>query len=413
MATAPTITVGPREADFTGTTNEALQAAVDHVAARGGGTVQVAAGVYEMADSLHLRSGVTVRGAGRETVLRKAASVVSPIVGYLGYGHYDVSLAEPDRFRVGMGVWISDERSMGFYDTVATLTWREGERFGLSRFLNHDYGEAQDGRVVSVYPVISGYHVEDAAVADLVIDGNREANERLHGCRGGGVFLLGSRKVRLNRLCVECYHGDGISFQQCVDLRIEDGLLTGNAGAGLHPGSGSVGAVVRNVKIADNGADGIYYCLRAAYSLCEGCEVVRNGGPGISIGGRDTDHWIRGNTIHDNRGPGILFRAGSRYMGAHRNRIEGNTIVANGGAAQVLVEDIAETVHLLHNRIAGPGTALRIGAQCRDLVVFDNEIEGAVEIPEGTATFAAPAKQLRVGPEHRPPAADRHLRPEG
>ena len=167
------ITVGLAGADIIGHTNREIQAAVDRVAAQGGGEVRILAGTYDMEDALHLRSGVKIKGEGEKTVLKKLPSVRSALSADLGYGHYDVSLAEPEKFRVGMGVHIHDDRSGGFYDTVATLTWREGDRFGLSRMLNHDYGRYAKAVVTSVYPVISGYNLEDAAVENLAIDGTR------------------------------------------------------------------------------------------------------------------------------------------------------------------------------------------------------------------------------------------------
>ena len=61
MSERPTIRVGHRDADLIGTDHRALQAAVDYVAALGGGIVEIGAGEYLMGDSLHLRSDVTVR----------------------------------------------------------------------------------------------------------------------------------------------------------------------------------------------------------------------------------------------------------------------------------------------------------------------------------------------------------------
>lgn len=52
--------------------------------------VEVAPGVFQMADALHLRSHVTVRGCGPSTVLRKAAMKKAHVSTFLGYGHYDV-----------------------------------------------------------------------------------------------------------------------------------------------------------------------------------------------------------------------------------------------------------------------------------------------------------------------------------
>ena len=324
-----TLTVAQDHADIVGTDNVALQQAVDMVGAAGGGTVLVGPGRWLLHDSLQLRSGVTVRGQGEATVLVKADMVSSPLAAYLGYGHADVYLAEPDKFTVGQGVLVQDDGAPGFYATVSTLTWRDGPQFGLRDWLNHDYLPDRGGVVKSLYPLVAGRGVTGATVENLALDGNREHNDLLNGCRGGGVFLLATRGVTLRRLAVREFHGDAISFQQTRDTLVEDCLCERNSGHGLHPGSGSVGPIMRRVTCRDNGHDGIFYCLRVSWSLTEDCLLEGNGHDGISIGGRDTDHLIRRNTILHNGLHGLVFRAMDRVMAGHRCRFEDNVVAGN------------------------------------------------------------------------------------
>ena len=419
-------TVGPEGCDVCGTDNRAIQAAVDQAAAKGGGKVIVRPAVYRMEDSLHLRTNVHVEGAGRETVLRKAPEVRSALSADLGYGHFDVSLAEPEKFRVAMGVLISDDRAGGFYQTVATLTWRDGDRFGISRMLNHDYGRCANGFVVSSFPIISASQVENASVSNLTIDGNRAQNPyQINGCRGGGVFLIQAHNVALRGLLVASMNGDGISFQQCGNTVIEDCTCEDNAGLGLHPGSGSVGAVMRRCTCRRNGADGIFYCLRVCFSLCEECTIEDNGRHGISIGGRDTDHLIRGNTIRNNGGCGICFREHDRVMAGHRNHIEGNVIAGNCqsvGEAEVHVTAFVTDVHILGNRVepATPRTAgIRVGKNTEGVVIHNNQVEGnaataiVIEGDRSVVRLGPPAAPLAVGPDRAPPNAARHLSGDG
>jgi hypothetical protein len=419
----PVTTVGPSDADFCGADSQALQAAVDAVAVGGGGRVVILPGIYTMHDSLHLRSGVHVTGSGTDTVLRKAPEVRSPLSADLGYGHYDVSLAEPDEFAVGMGVLITDDRAGGFYDTVATLTWRDGDRFGISRMLNHDYGRHANGLVVSSFPVVSAVEVADASVSSLAIDGSQAENpHRLNGCRGGGVFLLGTRDVALRGLHVADVNGDGLSFQQTIGTHIEDCVCEGNAGHGLHPGSGSVGAVLRRCTCRGNGVDGIYYCLRVSYSLCEECLIEGNARDGISIGGRDTDHLIRGNTIRGSGRCGIFFRPSDRVMAGSRNCIEGNELTGDcldGGDAEIDVAAPVCDVHLLGNRIAparGDVPAIRIVPGTEGVVLHGNtgpDGEGvSIEGDIAAVRLQPPQAPLSVGLEAAPPDAARHLLPE-
>src|SRR4051812_8021667 len=53
-----TITVGPKDADIVGSTQKALQAAVDYASRLGGGTVKVLPGEYRLRNSLFLASKV-------------------------------------------------------------------------------------------------------------------------------------------------------------------------------------------------------------------------------------------------------------------------------------------------------------------------------------------------------------------
>src|SRR5262245_60935622 len=50
-----TLTVGPKKADLAGTTDRVIQAAVDYVARRGGGTVRVLPGTYRLRNSIFLQ----------------------------------------------------------------------------------------------------------------------------------------------------------------------------------------------------------------------------------------------------------------------------------------------------------------------------------------------------------------------
>ena len=127
-----------------------------------------------------------------------------------------------------MGVHIHDDRSGGFYDTVASLTWKEGDRFGISRMLNHDYGRHAHAVVTSVYPVISGYHLESAAVEDLTIDGTVEGNIQLKensltiGPNGIIKADINAKKVTI----IGEVQGN-VTAEETVEIR-ETGKLRGN-----------------------------------------------------------------------------------------------------------------------------------------------------------------------------------------
>src|SRR5256885_7931661 len=124
MKEHPRITVGQSNADLLGTDHRALQAAVDYVAALGGGTVEIGPGTYVMRDSLHLRPSVTVRGVKGQTILRKADAVSSPLVLDGDYGEEQATVKILAGFDVGCGVAIWDKNAAGLHMTFAPITGR-------------------------------------------------------------------------------------------------------------------------------------------------------------------------------------------------------------------------------------------------------------------------------------------------
>ena len=414
------ITVGASDADIIGHTNAELQAAVDRVAGYGGGEVVIHPGVYEMHDSLHLRSHVAVRGSGTSTVLHKAASVQTTIPAFLGYGHYDITVAEPEKLRIGMGVSIHDDHSMGFYDTVATLIWQDGNRFGINRFLNHDYHTTNHATVTTIYPLISGSDIHHAAVVGITIEGNSAENPYMNGCRGGGIFLVQAHDVRLSDCVVRDFNGDGISFQQSARTTVEDCQMLNNTGHGLHPGSGSVAPVMRRCKCIGNGNDGVFYCLRVSYSLLEDCEIGGNKHDGISIGERDTNHHIRRNRIVSNDRFGIYFRDPVPTFGGNDVLIEDNRIGRNcqtGGDAEISIANTIQHVAILRNHF-GPAhhnmPVIRVANDCAAIFVNANETDLAYYPIVQTDNNASVSLQsftgtLNVGPDCVPPDGMLHL----
>ncbi|HEY3398665.1 MAG TPA: right-handed parallel beta-helix repeat-containing protein [Armatimonadota bacterium] len=381
-----TISVGPaRGATIRGEDNVALQAAVDYVAGVGGGQVEVQPGTYLMHDSLHLRSHVTVRGAGADTVLLKPPAVSSALSTDIAYGHWDVSLAEPDKFRPGMGVYIYDDNTGGFARTVATLLYRDGDRFGLSRAIFYDYGRCRNALVTSVYPLISGVNVEEAAAVGLLLEGNQSENPPIDGCRGGGLYLIGCRQTYVGDVTVQDVNGDGVSFQQCSDPVFEGVRSLGNSGTGFHPGSGSLRFQMRRLVSANNGADGLFYCVRATDGVLEDSEFSANVGHGLSIGNRDTDQIVRGCLIQDNGGAGVYFRDLDEPTAAHNVQLLGNRLLHNcqsEGRAEIDLDGEVRGTVIRDNEIhAAPGKpGIRICSRVLDLEMANNQIEAEVDV---------------------------------
>ena len=354
MSELPRITAGLRDADLVGGDNRALQAAVDYVAGLGGGVVEIGAGEFTMHDSLHLRSGVTVRGRPGQTVLRKADSVQSPLALDGDFGEQQVTVSSPDGFAVGASVAVWDKNAGGFHTTVARITGRNGNTLALDKPLMADCMVAAGAQAATVFPVISGYDLRQARVEGLIVDGNRQANAWLNGCRGAGIFLYRAFGTVIQSCTVRNYHGDGISFQQSNDVQVIDCVSENNSHLGLHPGSGSQRPIIRGCTAQRNGEDGLFLCWRVRHGLFEDNLLQENGRFGISIGHKDSDNLLQRNRVLANAADGVFFRNESQAMAPHRNRLKDNIIENNG--------------------TQGNAAGVRVRGEPQELVLEDNVI---------------------------------------
>lgn len=348
------VSVGVHEGDIRGADNRALQAAVDYVANLGGGVVEIGEGEFLMRDSLHLRAHVTLRGQGKKTVLRKARSHVSPLTLDGDYGEEQITLKKPEGFAVGDGVAIWDNNAGGFHTTVARIIGRDGDTFVINLPLNADCMVENGAQAATVFPVISGYHLEGVRVENLTVEGNKEENVHLNGCRGGGIFLYRCHGAVLAQCTVRNYAGDGISFQQSNEVTVRECVSEGNQSLGLHPGSGSQRPTVQKCIARNNGEDGLFLCWRVKHGLFEENLLEGNGRFGISIGHKDTDNLLRNNQVRGNHEEGVFFRQESEGMAAHRNRLEKNLIENNG--------------------VKRPVAGIRVRGETRGLIFKDNII---------------------------------------
>ncbi|MCW5556378.1 MAG: right-handed parallel beta-helix repeat-containing protein [Verrucomicrobiae bacterium] len=235
---------------------------------------------------------------------------------------------------------------------------------------------------MTLFPVISGYHLEDARVEDLVVDGHRAANPTLvDGCRAGGIYLYRGDHCVIARCAVRDYNGDGISFQQSNDVVVEDCVVERCAGFGLHPGSGSQRPTMTGCRAVGNDDDGLFFCWRVRGGVAEGNWLENNGGYGMSLGHKDSDNFVRSNTIIGNRRGGVYWRAEAEPMAAHRITFEKNTVRDNAGWG-LFVDGATHDTVIRGNTIEDTGsgrqkTGVRVGRQAGGVTLEDNVIKAA------------------------------------
>jgi hypothetical protein len=404
MSELSRIRVGQRDADINGTDHRALQAAVDYVASLGGGVVEIGAGEYQMGDSLHLRSNVTVRGQKGKTILRKCDAAVSPLALDGDFGEQQVTLKDASGFAVGCGITIWDDHGNGFHTTVGRITGRNKNTFSIDTPFIADYMTSAHAQAATVFPVVAGSEVRSARVEDLVIEGNKGANPLLNGCRGAGIYLYGGHGAVIQGCMVRNFHGDGISFQQSNDVTVKDCVSEDNTHLGLHPGSGSQRPVVQDCVARRNGGDGLFLCWRVRHGVFERNRLEDNGEAGISIGHKDSDNLLRENCVVRNGSCGVLFRNEAAGMSPHRNRLERNEILDNGrepGAPGIRIRGEPDGLVLEGNAIRDARDGAR---QTQTVGVLIEAKVGSVRLERNDIKGSVPVDDRRVLSTGRPAA---------
>jgi hypothetical protein len=392
-----TLTVGndDRRADLSGRDDKVIQAALAHVARLGGGTVRLLPGTFTLRNAVVLPSRVRLVGSGLDTILTKVPSQSVALADDSDWYDREITLEDARGFRVGDGVVLRgiNRDTQGNVVLKRTLVGRSGNRFRLDTGLRENLWLSAKPTCASLFPLLTAERAADVVIEDLALDGDRANNARLDGNYAGCIFLQDCNRFTIRGVTARNYHGDGISFQVCHDVVVENCHSHDNADLGLHPGSGSQRPLLRNNRLERN-TIGLFWCWGVKYGLAEKNRIEGNRNYGISIGHHDTDNLIRDNDVVDSGKVGILFRDESRGKDfwANRNRVESNRIVNSGGADGIAIDvrgrtrELRITGNLLREtRAPMRRTGLRVSADARAIALSENQIEG----------FATPVADLR------------------
>jgi hypothetical protein len=381
-----TVTVGPRGADLVGVDDKVIQAAVEYVTRWGGGTVKLLPGTYTLRNAVHLGSGNRIQGSGSETVITKIASPTVALADDSDWYDQEITLSDARPFRVGDGVVLRAQNPDGGGRAVIkrTLVARCGNRFRLNDGLRENLWLSGTATCASLFPLLTSEQTSDVVIEDLTLDGNGQNNDHLDGNYAGCIFLQDCNRFVIRRVEAGNYNGDGISFQVCHDVVIDECHSHDNTGLGLHPGSGSQRPIMRRNRLEHNNI-GLFWCWGVKYGLAEGNQMHANRSYGISIGHNDTNNVMFGNVITDSGKVGILFRneARGRDFWANRNRLEKNQVINSGGADGIAIDIQGQTKELTivanelrETREPRHRTGIRVGADAGPITLEGNTIEG-------------------------------------
>lgn len=380
-----TVSVGNSGADLNGSTERVIQAAVDAVARAGGGTVKILPGSYRFRNAVYLASHVRVLGSGPDTVITKEPSVTSKLAADSDWYDQEITLADAKGFQVGDGICLRARNPHHGGDTVIkrTLIARSGSRFKVDKGLRENLWSNEAPTASTLFPLFSGEFITHFAIENLTLDGNKANNANLDGNYAGCIFLQDCANVEIRKVVARNYNGDGISWQICHDVVVDECESRDHTGLGMHPGSGSQRPVMRKNKLIGNNI-GLFFCWGVKFGLAEGNVIEDTKTAGISVGHRDTDNIIRGNVVKRSGVAGILFRPerGAGFTG-DRNEVVGNRIEDSGNESAAAIDVQGTTANLtfrdntiVESRGAAKRVGIRIGKDARDISMEGNRFTG-------------------------------------
>lgn len=394
-----TVTVGTTSGDLIGSSDRVIQAAVDTVGRLGGGTVRLLPGTFTLRSAVHLPSGIRLTGSGDETVITRGPSATIPLSADSDWYDQEITLKESADFQVGDGVTLFAKNPHDGSQVVIkrTLVARSGNRFKLNDGLRKNLWLSGEPQCTSLFPLLTSEHSADVIIESLTLDGNKANCSNLNGNYGGCIFLQDCNRYTMKNVTTRNYNGDGISFQICHDVVVENCHSHDNADLGVHPGSGSQRPLIRGNRLERNKI-GLFWCWGVRFGLAEDNDIDANRSYGMSIGHNDTDNVMRDNRITNSGQVGILFRDDPRGQDfwANRNLVERNRISNSGGPEGVGIDITGHTKDLqiigneiVEERQAMRRAGIRLGTDVGAVELKDNTIVGfqsaVVDNRSGTA----------------------------
>ncbi len=354
------VTVGTDDGDFVGTDHMVIQAAVEYVGACGGGRVVLKPGIYSMGNAVYMKTGVALAGFGGDTILRRIPSTSSPLKTDIDWYDWQVELEDASGFRVGGGLMLTslEETAKTPQATVHTIIGIDGNVLYLDSQPRMNHWLGLEAKASSISSIIRADYSENWSIHNLVLDGNREHNEYLNGNYGGAIFIQDCQHVSIKNVQIRDFNGDGMSWQVCHDVSVEDCCISNCAMLGLHPGSGSQRPVIRRNTV-DKCDTGIFWCWGVKNGLAEE-NTISNCRIGISTGHRDTDNLMHHNRILDTQDTAILFRPErSPDRTSHRTVIEDSHI--ENASVGIHLSRGLEDVILRRNTISSKDGRMSVG----------------------------------------------------
>jgi parallel beta-helix repeat protein len=380
------ISVGGPDADIQGFTSIAIQIALDAVKTRGGGIVKLNPGVYNITGPVRLSDNTSLIGSGPTTVLKKCDGFKTRFIVDADWGMLKAIVEDPSGFKKGMGIQLyDDEHNQGWAVTTAIITDINSNIIYFDNRTNNDYISSLNGTISNGCSIVEAVNAENVRIADFVIEGNKNTNDYINGCRGGGIYIHKSKNCVVENVKINEFNGDTFSWQITENITVRGCEAANGDGLGFHPGTGSDHSIVENCISHNNKGDGIFLCWRVQNGTFKNNTVYANGDNGISIGHKDTDNIFENNHVYENNNHGVLFRNETEQNSGHRNTFTDN-IIENNGVKQessgFYIGGETHDINITNNTLRSDGkghqtTAIFVGKKSSKITANDNKISGS------------------------------------
>jgi hypothetical protein len=383
------ITVGGPGSDISGYTSKAIQLAADAIKSRGGGVIKLNPGVYEITGPVRLPDNTALVGSGNSTILRKCDGFRTSFTVDADWGMLKATVKNVSGFSKGMGIQLYDDKHKDGWDvTTAIITDITENVIYFDHPTVNDYISSASGTVSNGCSIIEVVGVANVRIADLTIDGNKNTNDYINGCRGGGIYIHKSKNCVVENVKIDSFNGDTFSWQVTENITVRGCEAANGNGLGFHPGTGSDHSVIENCISHHNMGDGIFLCWRVQNGIFRNNTIYENGDNGISIGHQDTDNLFENNRIFENANHGVLFRNETEQNSGHRNTFVNNLIENNGTKKEscgFYIGGVTHDISITGNTIRSDGrgnqsVAILIGRRSTGVKATGNKISGSKEI---------------------------------
>ena len=250
-----------------------IQAAIDQVAAAGGGTVNLASGTYHTTATLKIKSNVTLNGQGNPTttitggnfnIIEEAAegqsnmtiqnlkitgvkstSCYGILIEALTTGHTNVTITNVQVTSVGMGVHL--KRVDGI--TISNCNFHDNAGPGMEKYFHNLYIRASQNVNVSATNVsnsTTGNGINVSYCTNVTITGCTASNNYFRGIRAADTDGFTAKDCTING------NGDiGLLMNQeagmvTKNINLDHNTVTNNQAGGIQVLSGSTGQVINN-----------------------------------------------------------------------------------------------------------------------------------------------------------------------